>query len=179
MALSYFTGDEKDSIWAQYSSEIYERTFDDYCEILVSFGYATLFVISFPLAPLAAFVGCIVEARIDGYKLCKLTRRPFPRQADDVGTWQLAMECMGWAVLVTNLAIICFSADDLEISFGVSDSSFAEVLTAMLLFVILAFIVVVMNYCIASKPIKIEMHQTRQDHLEKQCKGLFVNSDCF
>ncbi len=103
VTVSYFTEDEKDWIWAQYSSEIYVRTFDDYCEILVSFGYATLFVISFPLAPLAAFIGCIVEARIDGYKLCKLTRRPFPRQADDVGTWQLAMEVMGWSVLVTNL----------------------------------------------------------------------------
>merc|ERR1712176_1206134 len=131
-AISYFSDDEKTSVYSQYSSEIYERTFDDYCEILVSFGYSTLFVIAFPLAPLAALIGLIVEARIDGYKLCKLTRRPFPRQADDVGTWQLAMEVMGWAVLVTNIAIICFAAEDFDFAFlNISDSMFEETLTAL------------------------------------------------
>eukprot|EP01084_Bolivina_argentea_P016193 30321_1 len=173
VVVSYFTEDEKDSVWAQYSSAVYERTFDDYCEILVAFGYATLFVIAFPLAPFAAFAGCIVEARIDGYKLCKLTRRPFPRQADDVGTWQLAMEVMGWAVLVTNLCIICFSAADLDFSFlGIADTTFQETLTAIILFAFLFMCVTCLNWCIASKPHEIALHMDRQDHLEKSIKDI-------
>eukprot|EP00484_Ammonia_sp_Unknown_P001543 CAMPEP_0197021758 /NCGR_PEP_ID=MMETSP1384-20130603/2689_1 /TAXON_ID=29189 /ORGANISM="Ammonia sp." /LENGTH=1232 /DNA_ID=CAMNT_0042449663 /DNA_START=24 /DNA_END=3722 /DNA_ORIENTATION=+ len=176
--VTYFTDDEKDSVYNQYSSEIYERTFDDYCEILVSFGYATLFVISFPLAPFAAFVGLIVEARIDGYKLCKLTRRPFPRQADDVGTWQLAMEVMGWAVLVTNLCIICFSAENLDFSFlGLSDSYFEETLTALIIFAVLFILVSVLNFCVASKPHVIDVHMQRQDHLEKAVKDIGASID--
>jgi len=175
---SYFTDNVKDLIWNQYSSEVYERTFDDYCEILVSFGYATLFVISFPLAPFAAFIGNIVEARIDGYKLCKLTRRPFPRQADDVGTWQLAMEVMGWAVLVTNLFIICFTSEELDFEFlGLSDSYFEETLTALILFAILFILVNVLNWWIAKTPHKVKTHMDRQDHLEKATKEIGASID--
>lgn len=40
-----------------YKSEVYERTFDDYCEILVVFDYALLFVIVFSVAALMARIG--------------------------------------------------------------------------------------------------------------------------
>lgn len=67
---SYFTDNIKDRIFNEFSSEVYERTFDDYCELLISVGYATLFVVAFPASPLLAFAGCVLEARIDGYKVC-------------------------------------------------------------------------------------------------------------
>ena len=78
-AVSFFTDNEKDSILVQYGSEIYLRTFDDYCEVLIALGYSTLFIVAFPLAPFLCLLAFIIEARIDGYKLCKAHRRPFPR----------------------------------------------------------------------------------------------------
>ena len=115
---------------------------------------------------------------IDGYKLCKLTRRPFPRQADDVGTWQLAMEVMGWAVLVTNLAIICFSASDLDFNFlGLSDSYFEETLTALIVFVILFLLISILNFFIGAKPRKIKEHNERQNHIEDEVVQIGKNID--
>jgi predicted transcriptional regulator YdeE len=168
-ATSYFVPDEKDSLWAQYASPTYERTFDDYNELIISFGYASLFSIAFPWAPMAAFVSNVIEARIDGYKLCKLTRRPFPRQADDIGSWQFAMEVMGWAVLLTNLIMICFTAAALNFTFlHLQDVAFEETLTALILFAILVGFVLTMQYCIATEPREIAQHKDRQDHIERQ-----------
>lgn len=167
--VGYFTQDEKNTLWAQYASPTYERTFDDYNELIISFGYASLFAIAFPFAPLAAFLSGIIEARIDGYKICKLTRRPFPRQADDIGSWQTALQCMGWAVLVTNLMMICFTAEELDFTFLDLDSTmFEETVTAMILFIAFLVFVMCMQYCIASEPLIINKHKRRQDHIEHQ-----------
>jgi len=166
---SYFTDNIKDRIWNEYASEVYERTFDDYCELLISVGYATLFVISFPASPFLAFLGCVIEARIDGYKICALTRRPFPRQADDVGAWQTAMEVMGWSVLVTNLGLICFVIADLKFGFlDLGSDTFEEVVTALTMFGILACAHTCLNCFIAGRPHEIDVHMQRQDHIEKE-----------
>ena len=120
--------DMKSEIWLEYNSDCYGRTFDDYNELLIQFGYCSLFVISFPLAPVAGLISAIVEARIDGYKLCKLTQRPFPRFADNIGAWQFGLEFMGWATLITNLGLICFATDELVFPFGSSSLVFEEVM---------------------------------------------------
>ena len=44
----------------------------------IQFGYVTLFVASFPLAPLFAFANNLIEIRVDAYKLC--VRRYDPRR---------------------------------------------------------------------------------------------------
>jgi len=161
--------DTKKRIWTEYTSEVYERTFDDYCELLISYGYCSLFVIAFPYALAAGFIGGIIEARIDGYKLCRLTRRPFPRQADDIGSWQFSMEFMAYAVLFTNLGIVCFVTDDLDFGFlDLDNDTFEEVITAMIVFFILSFIIRIANFFVSKKPAKIDMHEKRQQHVEKQ-----------
>jgi len=170
--LGYFTDDVKDRIWNEYSSEVYERTFDDYCELLISVGYATLFAISFPASPCLAFLGCVIEARIDGYKICALTRRPFPRQADDVGAWQIAMEVMGWSVLVTNLGLICFVIGDMEFAFLGLSGNFEKVMTLLIMFCILFLAHTCLSCCVAGRPHKIDVHMQRQEHLENEIKQM-------
>jgi anoctamin-10/anoctamin-7 len=54
---------------------------------VVQFGYVTLFVVAFPLAPLAALVNNVFETRVDSFKLLKLTRRPEPRGAYNIGIY--------------------------------------------------------------------------------------------
>ena len=161
--------DTKKRIWTEYTSEVYERTFDDYCELMISFGYCTLFVISFPFALAAGFIGGIIEARIDGYKLCRLTRRPFPRQADDIGSWQFSMEFMAYAVLFTNLGLVCFVTSDLDFGWlNLGSETFEELITAMIIFFILSVVIRVANYFVSNKPQKIVMHEKRQEHVERQ-----------
>lgn len=65
----------------------YETPLEDYMEMVIDYGYVVMFAVAFPLAPLIAFVMVVIEVRIDAYKLCYLTRRPFPIPAQDIGVW--------------------------------------------------------------------------------------------
>lgn len=58
----------------------------DYGELVIQFGYVTLFVVAFPLAPLLALVSNWVEIRVDAYKILNLCCRTDPDGAQDIGT---------------------------------------------------------------------------------------------
>lgn len=45
------------------------ETFSDYSEVVIQFGYVTLFVVAFPLAPALAFLSNYVEMRVDALKV--------------------------------------------------------------------------------------------------------------
>jgi hypothetical protein len=47
-------------------------TFKDYAEMIIQFGYCTLFVAAFPLAPVLALVNNFIEIRLDAWKLCQV-----------------------------------------------------------------------------------------------------------
>eukprot|EP00742_Colponemidia_sp_Colp-10_P001240 GILJ01001335.1.p1 GENE.GILJ01001335.1~~GILJ01001335.1.p1 ORF type:complete len:740 (-),score=116.80 GILJ01001335.1:190-2355(-) len=91
--------------------EPYDHAFKDYDEMILQFGYVTLFVVSFPMAPLLAIINNVFEIRIDAYKLTKVHRRPHPYRAEDLGTWYYILEIMSVIAVVTNTAIIAFAAD--------------------------------------------------------------------
>lgn len=61
------------------------QTFDDYDELIVQFGYVSLFIVAFPLTPLLAFASNYFEIWLDSHKLCQHSRRPEPRGADSIG----------------------------------------------------------------------------------------------
>jgi Calcium-activated chloride channel len=92
---------EKESFLATYD------TFEDYLEMrtwlcnrlvvwwgvnrswlllsVIQFGYASLFVVAFPLAPLLALLNNYVEIRVDSFKVLNNVARPIPRGAQDIG----------------------------------------------------------------------------------------------
>lgn len=49
--------------------------FGDYLEMLIQFGFVTMFVPSFPLAPLFALINNVIEIRLDAFKMITATRR--------------------------------------------------------------------------------------------------------
>ena len=52
---------------------------DSYAQMVIQFGYATLFVAAFPLAPIIAFISNYVQIRMACWKFCHVFRRPEPR----------------------------------------------------------------------------------------------------
>ena len=52
---------------------------------VIQFGYATLFVVAFPLAPLLALINNYFEIRVDSRKALKASLRPVPMRAQDIG----------------------------------------------------------------------------------------------
>eukprot|EP00638_Chattonella_subsalsa_P015368 CAMPEP_0117851498 /NCGR_PEP_ID=MMETSP0949-20121206/22438_1 /TAXON_ID=44440 /ORGANISM="Chattonella subsalsa, Strain CCMP2191" /LENGTH=784 /DNA_ID=CAMNT_0005699333 /DNA_START=338 /DNA_END=2692 /DNA_ORIENTATION=+ len=101
----------------QYLNEEYHvmlGPFEDYSEMIIQYGFSTLFVSAFPLCLLMSFVNNYVEIRVDGWKLCQNCRRPEPRGAEDIGTWYSILEIMSAAAVITNSAVLCFSSTVLE-----------------------------------------------------------------
>uniref|UniRef100_A0A4X2M5F4 Anoctamin n=1 Tax=Vombatus ursinus TaxID=29139 RepID=A0A4X2M5F4_VOMUR len=59
--------------------------FDEYLEMILQFGFTTIFVAAFPLAPLLALLNNIIEIRLDAYKFVTQWRRPLASRAKDIG----------------------------------------------------------------------------------------------
>lgn len=78
---------------------------------VIQFGFVTLFVASFPLAPLLALVNNILEIRVDAWKLTTQYRRMVPEKAQDIGAWQPIMQGIAILAVVTNAMIIAFTSD--------------------------------------------------------------------
>lgn len=56
---------------------------------VLQFGFTTIFVAAFPLAPLLALLNNIIEIRLDAYKFVTQWRRPMPARATDIGQCDL------------------------------------------------------------------------------------------
>ncbi|XP_043670194.1 anoctamin-8 [Vespula pensylvanica] len=84
----------------------YDRAFSEHLEMLSQLGYVCLFSSAFPLAAVAALLGNLIELRGDAFKLCYVLQRPFGRRVSNIGTWQNAMEAMGFVAILVNCALI-------------------------------------------------------------------------
>jgi len=88
----------------------YQAVFDDYNELILQFGFVTLFGCNFPMVGVLAFMNDLFEIRSDAMKICYVMRRPLPMQTADIGAWYLVMEVMSFAAVTTNCAsIFCFT----------------------------------------------------------------------
>ncbi|XP_070686342.1 anoctamin-5 isoform X2 [Pempheris klunzingeri] len=85
--------------------------FHEYLEMVIQFGFITLFVASFPLAPLMALINNIIEVRVDAWKLTTQFRRPVAAKAHSIGAWQEILNGMAVLSVVTNAFIVSFTSD--------------------------------------------------------------------
>uniref|UniRef100_A0A8C6R131 Anoctamin n=1 Tax=Nannospalax galili TaxID=1026970 RepID=A0A8C6R131_NANGA len=85
--------------------------FYEYLETVIQFGFVTLFVASFPLAPLFALINNIVEIRVDAWKLTTQYRRPVAAKAHSIGVWQDILYGMAILSVATNAFIVAFTSD--------------------------------------------------------------------
>ena len=52
---------------------------------VIQFGFVTIFVAAFPLAPLFALINNVIEIRLDAYKFVVVWRRGPAFKAQDIG----------------------------------------------------------------------------------------------
>lgn len=74
---------------------------------VIQFGFITLFVASFPLAPLLALFNNILEIRVDAWKFTTQFRRPVASKARNIGAWQEILNAVAILSVVTNVGVIC------------------------------------------------------------------------
>ncbi|KAM8876506.1 LOW QUALITY PROTEIN: anoctamin-5-like [Synchiropus picturatus] len=85
--------------------------FYEYLEMVVQFGFITLFVASFPLAPLLALFNNILEIRVDAWKFTTQFKRPVASKARNIGAWQEILNAVAILSVVTNAFIMAFTSD--------------------------------------------------------------------
>ncbi|XP_034019406.1 anoctamin-6 [Thalassophryne amazonica] len=85
--------------------------FYEYLEMVIQFGFVTLFVASFPLAPVLALVNNLFEIRVDAWKITTQFRRMVPEKAQDIGAWQPILQGVAIVAVATNAMIIAFTSD--------------------------------------------------------------------
>uniref|UniRef100_A0A665V5S5 Anoctamin n=1 Tax=Echeneis naucrates TaxID=173247 RepID=A0A665V5S5_ECHNA len=85
--------------------------FYEYLEMVIQFGFITLFVASFPLAPLLALINNIIEVRVDSWKLTTQFRRPVAAKAHSIGAWEEILSGIAILSVVTNAFIVAFTSD--------------------------------------------------------------------
>ncbi|KAI4900042.1 hypothetical protein NFI96_028143, partial [Prochilodus magdalenae] len=85
--------------------------FYEYLEMVIQFGFITLFVASFPLAPLLALFNNILEVRVDAWKFTTQFRRPLAAKARNIGAWKEILNVVAILSVVTNAFIMAFTSD--------------------------------------------------------------------
>eukprot|EP01083_Nonionella_stella_P071180 191043_1 len=148
------TQGEKESLKAPI-----ESTFDDYDELIVQFGYVSLFIIAFPLTPLLALANNFVETWLDSRKYTRLSRRPEPRGAVDIGTWKDILDILTVISVGTNVGLIVISIETFD------SSSIDNIWIFVICEHALLALKFALQYFIPDVPLFINRHLTRQEHI--------------
>ncbi|KAL7635519.1 UNVERIFIED_CONTAM: hypothetical protein RMT77_014588 [Armadillidium vulgare] len=88
-----------------------EGLFQEYLEMVLQFGFLTIFVAAFPLAPLFALLNNWVEIRLDAKKFVCETRRPVAERAQNIGIWFTILDFMAHLAVISNGFLIAFTSD--------------------------------------------------------------------
>ena len=87
---------------------------DDYIEMIIQFGYVTLFASAFPLAAFLAIFANLVEIRTDCWKLTHLFRRRSPVRTNGIGMWKYSLRVIAWLSATSNLFLFAFTSSQLR-----------------------------------------------------------------
>lgn len=89
-------------------SEAELPTYDVYTdlrEMIIQFGYLSLFSVVWPLVPASYLVNNWFELRADAVKICVEMQRPTPWRADTIGPWLDALSFLTWLGSITMSAL--------------------------------------------------------------------------
>ncbi|CAH1250459.1 ANO1 [Branchiostoma lanceolatum] len=83
----------------------------EYLEMIIQFGFVTIFVASFPLAPLLALVNNVLEIRLDARKFVQELRRPMAERAKDIGIWYNILKGITKISVIVNAFVIAITSN--------------------------------------------------------------------
>lgn len=78
----------------------------DYREMVVQFGYLSLFSVVWPLTACSFLANNWVEARSDAVKIAANCQRPIPWRADSIGPWLDSLGFLAWLGSITSAALV-------------------------------------------------------------------------
>lgn len=99
---------QKDSILDPSASM---SLFYEYLEMVLQFGFLTIFCAAFPLAPLFALINNIIEIRVDASKFITQLRRPVADKAATIGVWFNVLSGISKIAILSNAFIIALTSE--------------------------------------------------------------------
>jgi len=99
------------SVEGQLEMVTYDNTLEDMSELIIQYGYVTLFVVVFPIAPLLAWISNLFELRVDLTKVVAQCKRPHLIGSYGLGTWVAILEIFQVLAVACNLAIFSFATN--------------------------------------------------------------------
>lgn len=100
--------DEKEflvRVRTEASLDEYDVTID-YREMVVQFGYLSMFSVVWPLTACSFLINNWVEARSDALKIAIGSRRPIPWRAESIGPWLSSLAFLSWLGSITSSALV-------------------------------------------------------------------------
>ncbi|XP_033941207.1 anoctamin-1, partial [Pseudochaenichthys georgianus] len=94
-----------------FTLEPYEGVTPEYMEMIIQYGFVTLFVASFPLAPAFALLNNVIEIRLDAAKFVTELRRPDAVRCKDIGIWYNILCGISKFSVITNAFVISFTSE--------------------------------------------------------------------
>ncbi|KAG0089104.1 Anoctamin-7 [Podila epicladia] len=164
-------------IWCRLAEWLTDKENHKYTESyeVIQFGFCTLFVTSFPVAPAFAMINNWFDIRMEAYRLLTQYQRPIAFRAQDIGMWEKIMEFVSFTSVITNAAIIAFSSlwikQNLFTTYLHANSD-GELLAARLGFILVFEHVVflfkfILRASIPSVPLTIKLAVQRSKHLNR------------
>lgn len=100
---------QEDKFRNQRTLPVFPGLFAEYIELLVQFGYLSLFSCVYPLTAVLLLINNITEIRSDAYKICNLFRKPFSPPVANMGVWQVAFEVLSFVSVISNCWLLLLS----------------------------------------------------------------------
>jgi len=102
----FMSNHEKES-----NMEVYTSTFYDYNELVIQFGYVTMFALALPMGSLLCWVNNFIEIRSDAFRLCNVYQRPFYKGAQDIGSWYDILKVTMLLGIIVNGVMTIFTSN--------------------------------------------------------------------
>ncbi|XP_066505745.1 anoctamin-10 [Hoplias malabaricus] len=143
---------EADHLQAEGSLPPFPGLFAEYIELLVQFGYLSLFSCVYPLTAVFLLLNNITEIRGDAYKICCLFRKPFSPPEGSIGVWQVAFEVLGFASVVSNCWLLLLAPRTKALTQEAGLSPAAVLVYAVIVEHVLIIVKLILAFMIPDEP---------------------------
>jgi hypothetical protein len=138
---------------------------NDLREMVIQFGYLSLFSTVWPLVPVSFLFNNWLELRSDFFKICKEFKRPVPERADTIGPWLDTLGLLAWVGSITSSALVYMFSNE-----GLGPDGNPTDIRGWMLMVTIFFaehIYLAVRYVVKATISKIETPSIRQEHNQK------------
>lgn len=144
----------------------YETT-DDLRQMVIQFGYLSLFSTVWPLVPVSFLFNNWLELRSDFFKICKEFKRPVPERADTIGPWLDTLGLLAWVGSITSPALVYLARSQGLDSGDCTTSNHIQGWMLMTTIFLSEHIYLAVRYAVEKTMTKIEMPSIAHERIQK------------